>query len=209
MNELLGAYALGHLDDAEARAVERHLSTCEVCRAELQDVEPVAARLRELSAETDTGATGARWPSVDRRRRRAPAALAAALAAAAVVVSLGVGGLLGRASAPSEGPGAPVEAVALGTTPSATTSAPEVTDAGLIAHTWGVELLMSGSGFRAGDVYSVRFRSETGAWQPAGEFIGTGGDELDCQMQSGLLREDAVAVQVLDEDGRPVLAADL
>jgi anti-sigma-K factor RskA len=65
--DLLEAYALGSLDETEARQVAKHLATCEACRAELAELETVTGLLA-------LGANGAR-PSASVRRRlmeRAP-----------------------------------------------------------------------------------------------------------------------------------------
>ena len=200
IRESLGPYSLGHLDDATERRLQRHLAGCAECRAELAAVAPVAQQLRALGGRQTSG------PRRDRTRRPAAPVLAGAAAALAVVAAL-VGGLVGRASAPPA-IAAPVESVRMVAAPAAP-PAPEVTSAGLIAHTWGVELLLSGEGFERGEVFRVRFRDAAGDWSPAGEFIGVGGEPLDCRMQSALPRGRAVAVQVLDDAGRPVLQADL
>ncbi|WP_216215226.1 zf-HC2 domain-containing protein [Amycolatopsis aidingensis] len=48
---LLGAYALGTLDEAEARAVQQHLASCPTCRAELEGLMEVREMMGELPAE--------------------------------------------------------------------------------------------------------------------------------------------------------------
>ncbi|TQJ05492.1 anti-sigma factor family protein [Amycolatopsis cihanbeyliensis] len=48
---LLGAYALGTLDTAEARAVQQHLASCPNCRAELDGLMEVRDMMGELPAE--------------------------------------------------------------------------------------------------------------------------------------------------------------
>ena len=65
--DLLEAYALGSLDETEARRVAEHLAACEACRAEL-------AELESLTGLLALGTNGAR-PSASVRRRlmeRAP-----------------------------------------------------------------------------------------------------------------------------------------
>jgi hypothetical protein len=41
--EMLGAYALGELDDERRAALQAHLDGCEECRAELREIEPAGA----------------------------------------------------------------------------------------------------------------------------------------------------------------------
>ncbi|HWO46456.1 MAG TPA: anti-sigma factor, partial [Solirubrobacterales bacterium] len=43
--ELLGAYALGHLEGDERAGLEAHLDGCPQCRAELASLQPVALML--------------------------------------------------------------------------------------------------------------------------------------------------------------------
>ena len=204
VRDLLGAYALEHLGRAESRRVRRHLRGCADCRRELEGIGPVAERLRILRGSQS--ASGQRSVPTSRSRgMRRPVALLAAAAAAAVLAG-GAGVVLGRTTAPSP-EAAPIEPVTL--QPRSAGTQERIDEAGLIAHTWGVELRMSGENFDAGAVYRVRFRDRDGDWMPAGEFVGVGDAELDCSMQSGLLREDAVRVEVRDPGGEVVLSAAL
>ena len=85
-----------------------------------------------------------------------------------------------------------------------------VDTAGLIAHTWGVELRMTAAGFRDGRVYEAAFRDRSsGELVMAGAFLGTGEKTMTCNLQSGLLREDASQVVILDGAGTIVLTAGL
>ncbi|MGH2785614.1 MAG: anti-sigma factor family protein, partial [Actinomycetota bacterium] len=45
--ELLGAYVLGHLATDERVALEAHVDGCSGCRAELDELRPVAGALPE------------------------------------------------------------------------------------------------------------------------------------------------------------------
>lgn len=166
----------------------------------------------------------------ERARRRTTTRAVAGAVAAAVVVGALVGGVtIGRSTAPETA--GPAPAPTAPTTPGPSTDAAEapapevpveavdvavvqprvsVSDAGLIDHTWGVELLMTGRGFERGEVFQAAFRDRvTGELVTAGAFLGTGRRELVCRLQSGLLRADASEVVVTDDTGDVVLAASL
>ena len=122
-----------------------------------------------------------------------------------LLIALAGGFFVGRESVP----GVPVvasETVAM----SSSGAAPLTVDtAALVAHTWGVELRISGSGFAKGEVFQAAFQDRSGAWVPAGEFLGTGAATLTCNLQAGRLRDDVVAVQITDQAGETVLASSL
>jgi formamidopyrimidine-DNA glycosylase len=88
-------------------------------------------------------------------------------------------------------------------------SSPQVQSAGLIAHTWGVEVRLVGTGFDQGGVYRAAFRTRDGQLLPAGEFLGTGEKKITCNLQAALLRPDTEAFVVMDAAGVPVLSATL
>jgi hypothetical protein len=79
----------------------------------------------------------------------------------------------------------------------------------VIPHTWGIEVSFEGAGFEAGQTYRTQFRTDDGRVLPAGEFLGVGAGELTCDMQAAVLREHALAFEVLDDQGRAVLELDL
>lgn len=108
--ELLGPYALGVLEAAEARAVADHLATCAQCRAELGELSAMADTLGEVPPEAfldgppedgelllrrTLGAVRGEQARGRQRRVWLAAAGVAALAAAA----LGGGVVLGRHTA--------------------------------------------------------------------------------------------------------------
>ena len=231
LRELLGSHALGHLGSAEHAQVRAHLDGCASCRAGLAEIEPLTGLLAGVDVRhfdvpaSPPGDLGAliRAQVADerasqehddlalhpeRRRRRASTRAALALAAAAVVVGALVGGIaLGRDSAPETAtPVVPFEPVTL-----AVGSSPiEIETAGLVPHTWGVELRMTGSGFAQGAKFKAYFRnSETGRLESAGAFVGTGSESMVCNLQSALLRAEASEVVVKDAAGDVVLAASL
>jgi Putative zinc-finger len=108
----LAAYALGALDDAEAREVDAHLAGCAECRAELDELTAIEAMLGEVPPEAflDGPPEGGdlllqRTLRAVRAERGQPARsrrlLVAAGVAALVAASLGGGVLVGRGTAPS------------------------------------------------------------------------------------------------------------
>ncbi len=231
LREMLGALALGHLTAAETDRVRAHLDGCPACRAELAEVSSVVplldrvdpavfaspvsppsdlgGRIRAAVAAEPVPADGPTDRRTSRHARPGRTRTRLAVAAAAVlVVGVGAGGLLGRSTAPTEpaaapGPYEPISLEVRGG------SALEVERAGLVPHTWGVELAMDGTGFTEGEVYRAAFRDRRGRLRPAGRFLGTGAATMSCSLQSGALREDVRAVVVRDERGRTVLRTSL
>lgn len=231
LRELLGVHALGHLGPGEAAAVRAHLDGCAECRAELAEIAPLRWALDGIDPERldspaspppRLGEQVRRSVAAERARRAVgdgaggdPAAAAPALrrrprvrllaVAAAVVVVGGGGVLLGRSTAP-EPPTGPFEVVELQVVGAEDV---RVEDAGLVPHTWGVELRVRASGFEEGAVYRASFVDQSGRSTPAGEFLGTGEEEMLCNLQAALLRPRAAQVVISDADGDPVLTADL
>jgi hypothetical protein len=70
-----------------------------------------------------------------------------------------------------------------------------------------VEVKLSGEGFAAGEVYRLTVRDDGGDEVPAGEFLGVGAQQLDCNLNSSVLREDATGFAVLDASGAVVLSS--
>ncbi|MFF3391923.1 zf-HC2 domain-containing protein [Streptomyces sp. NPDC002669] len=121
-SELLGAYALGALDDQEVRTVDEHMASCQKCRDELDELRDMEFALGEIPPEAflDGPPEGGdlllqrtlRQARNERARqtlrRRAVLGAVAAVAAAAV---LGSGVLIGQnigERAPEATPPAPV-----------------------------------------------------------------------------------------------------
>ena len=212
LREQLGVYALGHGTAEERAAVRAHLDGCAACRSELAALAPLATRLADVDpdrlddlpapppglaeavllrvAEAEAGSLG------DLRARRVRSRALAGLAAVGVAAAgFGVGWLVRPVPDPP-----PLETVAV------EVAAEDVSaSADVVPHTWGIEVKLSGEGFTAGEVYRVSVTEEDGDAVPAGEFLGVGPARLDCNLNSSVLREDAVGFEVADADGSVVL----
>jgi anti-sigma factor RsiW len=208
LREMVGAYALGQLDLEQRAALDAHLARCAQCRAELDEIRPVARLLgvtrRRISLERDepeyvpplSPLLVARVRAGRRFRR------VALVAAAAVVVLLAGGGLGFLTGARSQA--VPQEAVAVRTlTPGVQASA------GLVAHTWGMEVKLVATGFEPGRSYRVTVTDDQGRTVGAGEFVGTGPQQMRCNLNSSVLRSVAASFEVTDADGQVVLDADV
>ncbi len=107
---------------------------------------------------------------------------------------------MGRALAP-EVPKRPLEAVGIDD------QAPEIdASAEVINHKWGMEIVLTGSGFRSGEAYAVNVVDDGGEHVSAGEFIGTGDAPIVCNLNSSVRRDDAARFEVIGPDGYVVLA---
>lgn len=209
MREQLGAYVLEQLPSDERIAVRAHLDGCALCRAELVELEPVAARLGGVDADrlTDRPAVPpglgdlvvARW-RVEQQRRRRPARWMGLTAAAAAVAV--VGALTGWFLSESTRPSVPVEPVVVGQQASGVSAS-----AGLVSHTWGVEIKLTAVGFSPGMPYQVVVVDRQGNDVGAGAFVGTGDVEMRCNLNSSVLLDNATGFKVLDPGGAVVLSS--
>lgn len=214
--ELLGAYALGQLDDVEAARTRAHLDGCRSCRAELAEIAPLADLLRDVDPAALDGAAvepgallGARIEQqvraerVSRRRAAATRRGLAGAAAVAVLAGSGVGGyLLGRPEAAPRAATVPLEAVAV------TSREPGVTArADLVAHTWGIEIKLTATGLPAGRGFEMSVLGRDGVRHDAGGMVGTGGRTIRCNLGADVLRQDATSFTLTDAAGDVVLTA--
>lgn len=216
LREQLGAHALGGLDDEERAEVDAHLRTCASCRAELAALVPLAGPLRHVDPDAvgPAARTAAGTPSPDGfaavldrlggdeepretprpRRRAAPLLATAAVAAVVGLAGVGIGLAVGAAGEP------PVDPVAVQSLDPAVRAT-----AGTIDHTWGVEMVLTASGFAEGQTYDVTVLDRAGRPVPAGAFRGTGPAEMVCRLNSSVLRDQAGGFVVTDAEGDEVL----
>jgi anti-sigma factor RsiW len=218
LRDQLGVYVLGQSSPAEQEVLRAHLDGCALCRNDVAQLAPVAARLSGLNP-TDLQALPApqkqlrdkvlsqiadeeerdRLVHLNRRPRGLGIAAAAAGAAAAVAAAFVLGWQLRPVPPP-----VPLEAVAV----EVTVTEIEAT-AGVVPHTWGMEVKLSGTGFAPGEVYRVTVADEDGGAVPAGQFLGVGSVEMNCNLNSSVLRDDAAGFEVVDAAGTVVLRSDL
>lgn len=212
LRESLGYYVLGLLPAEERAGVTGHVSGCTSCRAQVGSLQPLVGRLaqadprrlddvpeppRDLGDAILAGiraerAETARGPDVYRLGRRLPMLLAAAVLA----VSLGFGAAWVVKPAPS----LEAQSVAM----QVAVDSPVESTARLVNHRWGMEVLLDGTGFTAGDHYRVMVMSRDGSRASAGSFVGVGEDALACRLTAEILQQDTVGFQVLDAGGRAV-----
>jgi anti-sigma factor RsiW len=207
LRELLGSFALGHLDPPDRNRVQAHLDGCAACRAELAEIAPLGQRLAAVDPdaldETPTPPPGLGAAVVARiaeeegsvgslRRRAVRRRVALGAAVAGVAAAGAVAGWVAR-PVPDPLPLEPVTVQAVASDVEAT--------ADLVPHTWGVEVRLTGTGFDAGEVYRVAVTADDGREVPAGEFLGVGPQPMRCNLSSSVLRADAVAFEVVDADG--------
>jgi hypothetical protein len=209
----LGAYVLGQLPAAETAALEAHLDTCPSCTVELAELTPVAGALGQLRRHPAPGeplvppadlgdrvveAVAGRARRERRRTWARAVSLTAAAAVVAVVASLTVQSLEGD----DRGPDVPLETIQV------RTERPGLeATAALVNHTWGVEVKLRAAGFDLGDRYRVSILGVDGRRYPAGEFVGTGRKDMDCNLNSSVLRDRASGLEVRDDAGRVVLTS--
>ena len=211
--EMLGAYLLGGLDEDERTALEAHLDGCAECRAELAELRPVAAALADT--DPDLFETDEPRPPADlqertlsligharnselarRRQRRQRSALAAV--AAVLLVAVGLLVVWPQFSAPPQEPLAFSE-VAGGVE----------AEGSLIPHTWGTEASLLIEGLDEGRNYRAAFTTSDGSEVPAGTFIGTEAQPVDCNLNAAVLRENATQLEVRTMEGELIFEADL
>ncbi|PPG75950.1 hypothetical protein C5D25_17810 [Rathayibacter sp. AY1D7] len=222
--ELLAAALAGDLSAEEARefeslraadpSIDRELASFGAVVDRLgalgrwEEAEPspeLRSRVAALAGERPERAESTRAP-----RRRAPrrrAVLAVAAAAALLVVG-GVAGAALRSAEERPVAGPPgtlgaVEAIAFEERTAGVTL-----DGSLVAHTWGTETILRGTGFALGESYDLVLVTGSGERLPSGSFLGSSA-ELDCEMNAAVLRESVAAVEITDAGGALVASAAL
>ncbi len=212
LQEALGAYALGQLEDVGLRdEVEDHLATCPACRDEVAAIAAIAGPLRAVNiddirpvgiatpTELDDRIRRALPPITSARRRWVPTVVTSALVAAAAAAAVFF------ISPGAESPAGPT----IIAVPRVETAAGITATAGLVDHSWGLEVKLEASGLPAGETYEMWVLSDDGKAYEAGEFIGVKGNKVVCNMSSSVLLRDAVSFKVVDDRGAQVIAADL
>lgn len=208
---LLGGYTMGSLDGADTRLVDEHLAECADCRAELASLSAVVGLLGRLDASEGTtdallvregfadgvvAAVAAERRQERSRARRLQTVLAGAAALAVLVGGIATATGLAREQGQIPPRSPVVEAVGV-----QTAFGVEAT-AGVIAHTWGVEITLSATGFEKGRSYAVEVLGNDGSFSTAGAFVGTGDKPMVCNLNSAVLRPDAAGFRVRDSTGR-------
>ena len=188
--ELLGAFALGHLDGAERPGLEAHLDGCAECRAELAALRPVAGMLpyadpaRFESAPVPPPELGRRIAATiegekERRRRsrqrRRFGGFALGGAAAALATAVLLLFVLGGDEA------SPEQHVRFASLPAGVKI-----DATLEPHSYGTEIRMYVHGVASGTLCRVALRGPKGVTYPAGTFRYRWGDDSDAVLSSAL-----------------------
>lgn len=219
LRDLLGAFALGHLDHDNVAALQAHLDGCSTCRGELEEIAPLAAPLRGVDPSR-LGDAGPPSPELgqrifdevsERRSQRDRSRLAgrvligsvaAAALVAAFLLGVGVDDATDDQTQPTKAP--PVETISV-QTPGQGIDA----RAGLVAHTWGTELKLEATGLRDGATYRAWFTDTDGIRTTAGTFLGTGADAVKCSLNAALLRPAATDLAITDVGGNVVMTANL
>ena len=204
----LGAFALGHLAEDEAAAVQAHLDGCAACAEEEAELARVAAML-PLADAARLGATPS--PPADlqervferireeRERERARLRRARSVRAAFAVAAVLVLWIVLAWPFGSEG-----ERVALAATVPGVSGQAVIHDES--SSTW-VELTTSG--LDAGETYALWLEEQdTGERYRCGTFTATDGD-LYISLYSTLTRDEAAAIGVSTLDDDVVMEADL
>lgn len=213
LRESLGGYVLGQLSPVEEDAVRAHLTTCAPCTAELVELQPVAGALASARRRPVTG--GPTPPELQSRIARAVAAeagqrrratLTRSLTSLAVAAALVVVAVLGVRGLTDDGPTAPVPtAIDVQVSP----DQQDVTaTAGIIAHTWGVEVKLTAIGLTAGENFEAYVVEDDGQEVSAGTFVGVGENTMNCNLQSFVTVDRARGFEIRDNDGNVVMTGD-
>ena len=201
--ERLGAYVLGQLSEDERAATAAHIDGCAACRAEAEELAPVARLLPMAdpkhiatapSPPADLGERIGRLIAAEtggarrRKRRRRGFALGFSTAAAAAAVAVAIA-IVGGGSSTDSGAGAQrvaFESMPPGVSMSAT----------LRPRPFGTEIRMDVEGIRSGTLCRVFLRRAGGSFTPAGSFRYRYGGNSDAVMTSGLDLSEADAIEV-------------
>jgi anti-sigma-K factor RskA len=189
--ELLGAYALGHLEGDERAGLEAHLEGCAGCREELAALAPVAQMLPhadparfgpapqpppELGQRIAATIAAEKQQVEQRRRRRRFGGFAFGGAAAAAVAAVLLLFVFGDGNSEE-----PAQQVRFADLPAGISI-----DATLEPHSYGTEIHMYVHGVPSGTLCKVWLRGPKGVSYPAGTFRYRWGDDSDAVLSSAL-----------------------
>lgn len=149
-----------------------------------------------------TQAESAPVPTASVRPLRSRRSLLRAGAAALGGVAAGAIGAVAVVGRDDDPAGPPLEAITL------RASSGIDARADLIAHTWGMELLLDASGLEPDGAYEVTFVATDGRRVGAGGFVGTDG-LVRCRNNGPLLRTDAARIIVTGPGSSEAITADL
>jgi anti-sigma-K factor RskA len=198
----LGAYALGDLPPDERAAMAAHIEGCPECRAELRELEGVAALLpladpaqiegpaarppAELGAriEAQIAAESAREGRV-KRRRRLRFGFGGAVAVAAIVAVLAI------VVVPIGGESSPAQKVEFASVPNGVSI-----KATLEPHAFGTEIQMYVKGMPSGTLCRVFLRDAAGHTYSAGSFRYRWEADTEAQLGSALELSQATEIGV-------------
>jgi anti-sigma-K factor RskA len=198
----LGAYALGDLPPDERAAMAAHIEGCPECRAELRELEGVAALLpladparieappvrppADLGAriEAQIAAESAKEGRV-KRRRRLRFGFGGAVAVAAVAALLAIFVL------PTGGESSPAQKVEFASVPNGISI-----KATLEPHAFGTEIKMYVDGVSSGTLCRVFLRDASGHTFSAGSFRYRWGDDSEAELSSALDLSQAATIGV-------------
>lgn len=198
----LGAYALGDLPPDERAAMAAHIEGCPECRAELRELEGVAAllpladpaRIEEPAVRppADLGArieaqiaAEASREGRAKRRRRLRLGFGGAVAVAAVAAVLAIVVL------PVGGESSPAQEVKFASVPNGITI-----NATLEPHAFGTEIKMYVDGVSSGTLCRVFLRDAAGHTYSAGSFRYRWGEDSEAELSSALDLSQATEIGV-------------
>jgi anti-sigma factor RsiW len=200
--EQIGSLILGHLTPGERAALEAHLEGCASCRAERDELAPVAAILPaadisrlDRSPTLPSGLENrvfqrlADLRQADRKRRWRLLGVAAAFLVIAIPAATLVLRMLDTAEPVNFPPTEGIEAAAA-----------------LSQRSWGTEIRLEISGLAPEKPYVVWLETTDGRRVTAGSFMAVEGEPSRVTLASALPRSEAVALG-LSSDGETVLRA--
>jgi len=212
--ELAAAAASDDLSPDEAREYAALVAADPSLADEVAEMRAALSRLEVLPGWEDPVPSPALRDAVLGRPARRPAVGWLPRVAAAVVLVLGGaagGALLAGGDDPVDqaaAPGPPGTLGALERIDFTGEPADVDIDAGLVAHTWGTETVLSLDGLPPGDRYAVVLRGDDGRLADSGGFVGSQA-RVDCRLNAALLRQDVEAVEIRAADGTVVARSDV